>query len=398
MPDTWNLRLIGHEPMGGEGDLMHVNLKDGFAFVGHMSDRGTSIVDVRDPVRPHLLGRIPSPPNTHGHKVQVAGDVMLVNREKIPMTHGPFVAGLDVYDVSDPQRPRHIAFWPCGGKGVHRMTYWEPPHAYVTAGADDVSNQFLVILDLADPARPREVGRWMLPGMARGAIERPAWAADALVKLHHLIVRDGLGYGAWWDEGVVILDVSKPAAPAFMSQLRFDHETSRASHTACPLPGRDVLVVTEERWDEGCVGVAPNARLVDVSDPTRPAVTAVFPVPEGDFCTRGGRFGPHNVHEPRPGSLIDGSTVYLTYFNAGLRVYDVSDASRPVEIAWFVPDVPPGQAAIELNDVFVAADGIIYVTDRIGAGLYLLELDAAAAAARPGQGRAPRPAPARPTS
>jgi len=383
LPDSWNLRLIGHEPINGEGDLMHVNLKDGIAFAGHMSDRGTSIVDVMDPARPRRVGRIPSPPNTHGHKVQVVGDVLLVNREKIPLTTGPYSAGLDVYDVADPLRPRHLAFWPCGGKGVHRMTYWEPPYAYLAAGDDNVSNQFLAILDLSDPARPRDVGRWILPGMAAGDEARRAWSEDAFVKLHHVIVRDGLAYGGWWDEGVVIVDVSDPGSPAFVSQLRFDHAVSRASHSACPLPGRDVLVVTEERWDDGCVGVAPNTRLVDVSDPRRPAVTAVFPVPAGDFCARGGRFGPHNVHEPRPGSLIDGSTVYLTYFNAGLRVYDVADATRPVEIAWFVPDPPPGQAVVELNDVFVDASGLIYVTDKIGAGLYILALQSSAVAARP---------------
>jgi hypothetical protein len=106
-------------------------------------------------------------------------------------------------------------------------------------------------------------------------------------------------------------------------------------------------------------------------------VVSTFPVPEGDFCDRGGRFGPHNVHEGRPGSLIDGSTVYLTYFNAGVRVYDVSDATAPREIAWFIPDAPPGQPAIQLNDILVAADGLIYVTDRLAGGLYILEADTA---------------------
>ena len=385
MPDSWNMRLVGHEPMGGEGDCMHVNIADGYAYVGHMSERGTSIVDVRDPRRPSLVDRLPSPPNTHGHKVQIAGDIMLVNRELIPLRKGGWVAGLDIYDIGRPVAPRHLAFWSCGGKGVHRMTFWEPPFAYVTAGADDVSDQFLAVLDLSDPSRPRQVGEWMLPGMRAGDSERPAWGDDWKVKLHHLIVRDGVGFGGWWDEGIVILDVADPTSPRFVSQLRFDHDESRATHTACPLPGRDALVVTEERWDDGCVGVAPNTRLVDVSDPLRPAVTALFPVPDGDFCERGGRFGPHNVHEPKPGSLQDGSTVYLTYFNAGLRVYDVSDLGRPTEIAWFVPDAVADRPVPQLNDVLVDADGRIYVTDRVGSGLYILELEPGADAARPGR-------------
>jgi hypothetical protein len=109
----------------------------------------------------------------------------------------------------------------------------------------------------------------------------------------------------------------------------------------------------------------------------------VFPVPQGDFCDKGGRFGPHNVHEPKPGTLIDGDTVYLTYFNAGLRVFDVHDPSAPTEIAYYVPDPPAGQPTPQLNDVLVGPDGLIYVTDRLGGGLYILEMSAEAAAARP---------------
>jgi hypothetical protein len=264
------------------------------------------------------------------------------------------------------------------------MTWWEPPYAWVTAGADDLSNQFLVVLDLSDPSRPTEVGRWWLPGMWTGGGETPDWDDGWLVKLHHAIVRDGLAYTPWWDKGLVVLDVADPARPSAVGRLELPHDESRALHTACPLPGRDLLVTTEERWDDGCVGVPPNARIVDVADPTRPGVRSVLPIPEGDFCTRGGRFGPHNVHEGRPGSLQDGSTVYLTYFNAGLRVFDVSNPDRPIEIAWFVPDAPTGQRAVEINDVLVDGNGLIYCTDRLAGGLYILELEAGAAAARAG--------------
>jgi hypothetical protein len=203
------------------------------------------------------------------------------------------------------------------------------------------------------------------------------------VKHHHAIVRDGLAYTAWWDKGIVILDIADPVRPRPVGRLELGHDVSRATHTACPLPGRDVLVSTEERWDDGCTGVSPNARLVDIADPARPVVTAALPVPDGDFCDRGGRFGPHNVHEGRPGSLRDGRTVYLTYFNAGLRVYDVTDASAPCEIAWYIPDPPPGRPTIQINDVLVGPDGLVYCTDRDAGGLYILELDGTAAAARP---------------
>ena len=56
-PQARNMRLVGHCPMDGRGDGMHINLKDGYAFFAHMGDHGigTSIVDVRDPTADKTL-------------------------------------------------------------------------------------------------------------------------------------------------------------------------------------------------------------------------------------------------------------------------------------------------------------------------------------------------------
>lgn len=371
MADAWNIRLVGHTDLGGQGDGMHVGFKDGYAFVGHMGETGTSIVDIRDPRRPRLVGRIPVGGDTHAHKVQIQGDILLTNRELIPRRTGPHLAGLAVYDISNATAPREIAFWPCGGLGVHRMTWWDGPLAYVTAGDDGIEGQFLVVLDLSDPAAPTEVGRWWMPGQKHD--EAVAWDDTWRVKQHHAIVRDGLAYCSWWDEGLVVLDVNDPTAIRKVGHLNLGHDVQRSTHTFCPLPGRDIAITTEERITPGCDGVAPNARLVDIADPSKPFVLSTLPVPAGDFCTRGGRFGPHNVSEPEPGALVDGNTVYLTYFNAGLRVFDVRDPVAPREIAHYVPDAPPGQETTQLNDVTVAPDGLIYTTDRLTGGLYILE-------------------------
>jgi sugar lactone lactonase YvrE len=75
----------------------------------------------------------------------------------------------------------------------------------------------------------------------------------------------------------------------------------------------------------------------------------------------------------RPGSFQSSRTIHATYFNAGLRVYDITDASAPTEIACFVPPPAPGSAAIQFNDLTVTADGLIYATDRAGGGLYIIE-------------------------
>src|SRR5207248_2603827 len=119
--------------------------------------------------------------------------------------------------------------------------------------------------------------------------------------------------------------------------------------------------------------------MVDARVETRPVPIATFPVPEGDFLSRGGAFGPHNIHENRPGAYQDDTLIYATYWNAGLRIFDTTNPYRPDEIAYYVPPKPPQQPggrerpAVQINDVYVDASGLIYCTDRYNGGLYVLE-------------------------
>ncbi len=175
-----NMRLVGQTNLNGHGDCMHVNVQHGFAYVGHMGQSrvGTSVVDVSDPRNPRVVAQLETPPGTHSHKVQVVGDVLLVNYERnaafepdAPSWQG----GLKVFDISKPAEPREIAFLKMPGKGVHRMTYWEQPLAYMSGSDEGFIDQFLVIVDLSEPTRPCEVGRWWFPGQNTGAGETPSW-------------------------------------------------------------------------------------------------------------------------------------------------------------------------------------------------------------------------------
>ena len=381
------MRLVGQTNLNGHGDCMHVNVQDGFAYVGHMGQSrvGTSVVDVSDPRNPRVVAQLETPPGTHSHKVQVVGDVLLVNYERnaaFEPEAASWHGGLKVFDISKPAEPHEIAFLKMPGKGVHRMTYWEPPLAYMSGSDEGFIDQFLVIVDLSEPTRPCEVGRWWFPGQNTGGGETPTWSPTQShggipgakrYALHHPLIRGDRAYCGYWDAGLVILDIANKRAPKLVSQLAFGSDVSTATHTALPVPGRDVLVVTDEQLANDCSGMQTRVRVVDIADELQPRVVSEFPVPEGDFCARGGRFGPHNVHEMRPGSLASSNEIYVTWFNAGLRVVDISDAARPREVAYFVPDAPPGRSSIQFNDLLVTADGLVYVTDRFTGGLYIVE-------------------------
>ncbi len=402
-PECRNLRLIGHCGMEGRGDIFHINVSKGFAFCGHLglSRIGTSIIDVRDPRKPFVVAEIPAPPYIHSTKVQIVDDVLLVNYERFShfldarpakpgekgdmlwdgvwMINGDWSkgdGGLRSFDISHPKEPKPLGFLPMPGKGSHRHTYWENPYAYASGSDEGWEDQFLITVDMSDPTRMREVGRWWFPGQHIAGGEKSEWKGKGLrYALHHAIPRGNRLYLGYWDAGLIILDNSDPGKPQLVSHLQFPLGESRESHSAVPIPGRDILVLTDEETEElGAATMQKRVRLIDISDERNPRVISMLPiVPPGDFVNRVGRFGPHNVHEGRPGSLQDGNTLYLTYFNAGLRVYDIRDATQPREIAYFVPEAPPRRRAIEIDDVLVMPDGLIYISDRKGGGLYILE-------------------------
>ncbi|MBO0891953.1 MAG: hypothetical protein J2P14_13625, partial [Acidothermales bacterium] len=225
------------------------------------------------------------------------------------------------------------------------------------------TDRIWVLLDVADPAAPVEVGRWWWPGQGPG--ETPDWPVGARYAAHHAMVDGTVAYLGYGDANLVVLDVTDPARPRRIGGLRWD---GGETHTCLPLPGRGLLVCTDEQVRAGTDAPERRIRVVDVADLTAPCVRATFPAPAGDHAADGLRFGPHNLHENRPGTYRSDSLVFATYFSGGLRVYDVSDPRAPTEVAHWLPDVPGPQ----LNDLVVEESGQIWVTDRTGGGLYAL--------------------------
>jgi hypothetical protein len=338
---------------------------------------GTTILDVGDPARPALVTQWRAPDRTHTHKVQVAAGLLLVNHEKFPyraVTSGPFSAGLAVYRLEDPLRPDQIGFWPSGGRGVHRVVWTGGRYAHASAIPDHFRDRIWVVLDMADPARPAEAARWWWPGQRDD--ERPGWPGGQRYAAHHALIAGGRAYLGYDDAGMVVLDVTDMAQPRRRGHLQW--EGGGSTHTCLPLPGRGLVVATDEQVHDGPLAPARAIRVIDISGAS-PRVIAMCPHPAG-FDHLPGRFGAHNLHENQAGSYRSERVVFATYFSAGVRVYDLADPDHPVEVAHWIPRPATGQPVAQVNDLFVDAAGLVWVTDRIGGGLYVLEPGPALAA------------------
>ena len=84
------------------------------------------------------------------------------------------------------------------------------------------------------------------------------------------------------------------------------------------------------------------------------------------------------MHEnrPAPSAWVSETIIVGSFFNGGVRAFDLSDPFRPEEAAYYVPAPPPGSraGADQINDVFVDERGVVYAVDRLISGLYVLEL------------------------
>ncbi|MFJ5339978.1 LVIVD repeat-containing protein [Pectobacterium sp. CHL-2024] len=400
-----NMRLIGHSDQGGRPDGVQVMVHRGYAYIGHMVSQGVSIVDVRDARNPKPAGFIAAPPSTWNIHLQTHDDLLLVvnardlfadasfAEEKVYYTRSvadtvstkqqgkSWSAGLRIFDISTPDKPREISFLSLDGIGIHRIWYVGGRWAYVSALLDGYSDYIFLTIDLADPQRPEVAGRYWLPGMHTAGGETASWPEGKRYALHHAIISGDTAYGSWRDGGLTLLDVSDRTNPQLISHRNWSPPFGGGTHTALPLPDRDLLIVLDEAVLDNQEDGEKLIWVFDIREPSNPVSIATFPQPkEADYVKKGAHFGPHNLHENRPGSFISSSLIFATYQNAGVRAYDISNPYQPKETGALVPAAParmvdkrPGRPQIiQSCDVFVDTDGIIYSTDY-NAGLSIIE-------------------------
>jgi hypothetical protein len=154
---------------------------------------------------------------------------------------------------------------------------------------------------------------------------------------------------------------------------------------------RDIVVVASEATAHFCSEFRHLTFMTDVTTEGRPQsiATAQVPASQGKFCDRGGRFGPHATNEEF-GPPFYQKIVFVSYFNAGVRAFDVRDPYNPQEVAFFIPAVTANtdyrcgpyhgdpnvcRRVIQTNNVATDNRGYVYIVDRANTGLHILRLE-----------------------
>jgi hypothetical protein len=397
-----NMTLLAHHDLGGFGGMGEgmslQKTKDGrrILWMAHESaPKNFTGVDVTDPRKPRMVVQTELPhAKVRSNSLDVVGDLMVVAYQT--QTVGLKPAGVDLFDISVPENPRLISHFDCSGpysRGVHAVWFVDGKYVHMAAGAPDfqprnpLDDQCYRILDVSNPAQPFEAGRWWYPGTREGdaepAPQRLVSKFDTGFRAHNTNVfpqRPDRAYVGYIDGGAFVLDISNTADIKVVSHWNHSPPFNGFIHTLLPLFDRDLWIVSDECVQDNGADWPKLVWVIDSRNEKNPVPIGTFPAPPFEaFAKRGGRFGAHNLHEnlPIPTSFKSDKLIIGTFFNAGVRVYDTTDPYQVQEVAYFVPGTPKlsPAGAVQLNDVFVDENRIVYTQDRFTGGLYILELN-----------------------
>jgi len=379
-----NFRLLGHDQSAAWGGGSLVEVKDGFAYVGsvgaswYTAPDGFTVHDVRDPRKPRKVAEFRAPPGVHTHKLRIVGDHFLyVNSERLRGDDGANArTGFFIFDISNPPEPKQVGFFDMPGGGPHRFGVDNDRQlAFFPNHAEGWDGRVVWTMDIRDPLNPEVISTWGLPAQKSDAKSKPQSTTRELAWTLHgpPVIRGERMFAAFHGGGVAVIDSSDLRNMSLVGHVRWTPPFIGKTHTAWPLGNRPYLIVTDEaqgqkkHWDSQFMWV------VDIRDETNPVPIATFMPDRDRYFHRPGRYGAHNVLEYMPSQGPWADIVFLTYFNAGLRAVNVKDPFNPTEVGHFVPALPAGQEAIQSNDIGYDEHGHIYLIDRWGAGMHILE-------------------------
>ncbi len=425
--DAENIRLVGYNDLQGRESLVVVTKSDeingNWVYVGHhesyydgeqrfnpiteqMEWNGTSILEISDPANPQLVWHIPNEVNANSRGVSVVYDYGFDGSGRDYLIRNS-EAGDDlkfqIFDItsrdSDPSQisliseimgtPEDSCGPGCGGNFIQRAHkgWWSPEtgHFYSAAAEPGYRGAIIHIWDLKDPESPVFLGRAWVPGQKEGEAGFEGQYA------HHPIVDEENDriYAGFREAGhTAAWDISDPTQPTLVWMI----DTSppgRGPHTVSPivydevpnfmgdaLPRTYALVVDEAGGADiaPCPGgVRPKSYMYDITHETNPFPVSTWQVPVDDNCDKGGRFGPHQSAETVNGSInrFEDKIAWIAYFNAGVRVLDLSDPYNLREIAYYVPEtnenthpiVENQPTVIQIDDVDLDHRGLAYASD-----------------------------------
>ncbi len=209
-----------------------------------------------------------------------------------PYAYCAWVNGLVILDVSNPLDPQLISRTYCQGNGLDVDVAGD--YAFL---ANDTSG--LQVINVSDPHNP----------VVEACYDTPGRASDVTVSDGYAYIADGPGS----DSGLLILDVSTPTAPHYVSNF--------VTQGMC-----ESIFIDGDQAYVG--GIYCGLEIVDISDPYHPTLLKFY-----EMCSSAEIF-------------VSGNTAYATGGCGGaekrpdeysiLHIFDVADPANPIPLGEYI--------------------------------------------------------------
>lgn len=356
-PTTGSFELVGHSDLGARGMNSAIAIAGDTAYIGSRIDnQPVLIVDIADPANPTVVGEIGAPDEglagMSSREMRVVGDRLIVmNLQCSPTLHGCGAAAAEVenlrfFDISNPRAPVVVATYPVKGtfavpRSPHEMFLWRDPKDS-TRSLIYLTTPGVPSLEVIDVATATNVVRW--DPFAQGNV--PKGGTDNI--LHSIAVSDDgkTAYLSHQTAGLYVLDTSAlPTLTMLTAPADAVKFGAMGPHSAVPVPGRTLLVTTEEVYPPPNGAGCPwgHLRMVDIADPAHPKLLGEYKLPENDpGCAADAPRTTFTSHNP----TVTHDLALVTWYAGGLQAVDIHDPAAPAQLAEFRPE-PLAQVAVE---------------------------------------------------
>lgn len=308
------LELVGHTLVNSvhTSDLWVWEGVDGndYAITGTWGGNGdTYFWDVSDPANMVPIDTVTVDARTvNDVKISEDGTLAVITREGASNRRN----GIVILDVSDPHNVKIVSEYTDDLTGGVHNTFIYENHVYAVNNGRKYD-----VINIEDPANPQTVSQFELDSPSRS--------------IHDVWVEDGIAYSSNWSDGLVIADVGStpeaetpeghelgvgsPSNPVQLGQYTYP---SGWNHAAFPFKSESTgdfyVIAGDEAFPAGInVENQPTVpagwiHFVKFDGWDNPEEVARYQVPEA---------GTHNM-------WVEGDLLYIAYYNAGLRVVDIS--------------------------------------------------------------------------
>jgi len=307
-------------PIGFPAD---VYVTQGHAYVVSLNrlerTGGLSVFDVRDKAAPVLVKTIQLSGDTYWNGVWAKGNALYVASQSRLVV---------VFDISNPADPQFVRTL---GNGKGHTVFVDGNRLYATAPTG------VHIYDITTPTQPRELGRY----------------APADNYPHDMFAVGDRLYVNYAGAGYFIADTSDPSNPRTLGNYSYSADQYSHANAVTTLGGRTLAFMGGE-------GPGEHLRALDISDPA--AIAKI-----GEFKLRPA-VSIHNM-------VLVGRKLYLSWYQEGVRVLDVSNPTRPTQVAYYNTyrenDPYRGSYYDGAIGIRVPGDGHVYTVDT-SRGLLIL--------------------------